>query len=44
MDGVIGKVTYEGELSPFLPLLLLGQYTHVGKGCVFGLGKFVVQT
>lgn len=42
MDGVIGKITYTGDLSPFLPLLLLGQYTHVGKGCVFGLGQYTV--
>ena len=40
MDGFVGEVTYAGELQPFLPLLLLGQYTHVGKGCVFGLGKY----
>lgn len=42
MDGVIGKITYTGDLAPFLPLLLIGQYLHVGKGCVFGLGKFSV--
>jgi hypothetical protein len=42
MDGVIGNITYTGDLAPFLPLLLIGQYTHVGKGCVFGLGKFFV--
>lgn len=42
MGGVVGHVTYAGDLTPFLPLLLMGQYLHVGKGCVFGLGKFSV--
>lgn len=44
MEGVVGAITYAGDLAPFLPLLLVGQYTHVGKGCVFGLGKYVVLT
>jgi len=43
MDGVVGDITYAGNLAPFLPLLLLGQYTHVGKGCVFGLGQYLVE-
>lgn len=54
MSGVVGRIQYalpplptmSGDggdgLAPFLPYLWLGQYTHVGRGCVFGLGKFVV--
>lgn len=42
MGGVVGSLTYEGELAPFLPLLLLGQYTHIGKNTTFGLGKYVL--
>jgi hypothetical protein len=36
MGGFVGEVTYEGALAEFLPLLILGQYTHVGKYAVWG--------
>jgi hypothetical protein len=39
-DGAVGEITYTGELSPFLPFLLAGEIVHVGKGCVFGRGKY----
>lgn len=40
LGGVTGVVTYRGELAPFLPLLRLGQLIHVGKGAVFGNGRY----
>lgn len=40
MGGFIGEVIYEGELEEFLPLLILGQYTHVGKYAVWGNGRY----
>jgi hypothetical protein len=42
-DAFCGEVTYEGNLSPFIPFLLLGTHTHVGSGTVFGMGKFTVD-
>jgi len=42
LSGVVGTATYAGELSPFLPLLALGEWLHVGKGATFGLGKYRV--
>lgn len=40
LGGVVGEVTYQGDLEEFIPLLLLGQYTHVGKAAVFGMGGY----
>lgn len=42
IGGFVGTVSYEGEISSFLPLIVLGQFTHVGKNTSFGLGKYVV--
>lgn len=42
-DGIVGEVAYEGELRPFWPYLVLGQWLHVGKGATFGLGRYEVQ-
>jgi CRISPR-associated endoribonuclease Cas6 len=42
MCGVTGEVEYQGELKEFLPYLILGQYIHVGKNTVFGLGNFKI--
>ncbi len=40
MGGIIGSLTYQGNITPFLPLILLGQFTHIGKNTTFGLGKY----
>lgn len=44
LGGLVGSVTYAGDLTPFLPLLRLGELIHVGKNAVFGNGRFVVET
>ncbi len=43
MGGFTGAITFEGEIEPFLPYLLLGEYLHVGKGTSFGLGKYEIM-
>ncbi|MGO0122579.1 CRISPR system precrRNA processing endoribonuclease RAMP protein Cas6 [Desulfothermobacter acidiphilus] len=40
--GVVGWALYEGPWAEFYPLLLLGEFLHVGKGTVFGQGKYKV--
>jgi hypothetical protein len=42
-DGIVGDAVYEGDLRPFWPLLVLGQWVHVGKGATFGLGRYEVS-
>jgi hypothetical protein len=34
MGGFVGKVSFEGDLEEFMPLISLGEYIHVGKGQV----------
>jgi hypothetical protein len=36
----MGAITFAGELGPYLPYLRLGEITHVGSGCVYGLGRY----
>jgi len=43
MGGFIGEAIYEGDLEEFLPLLILGQYTHVGKYAVWGNGRYEIE-
>ena len=44
MGGVLGEVTFEVPQAefwqPFQPLLAAGEWVHVGKGTVMGLGKY----
>lgn len=42
MGGLVGSITFKGDFEPFLPLLSLGEYIHVGKGTSFGLGKYKI--
>ena len=47
MSGVLGRVVFEApeasEWEPYLPLLAAGEWVHVGKGTVMGLGKYRVE-
>ncbi|MEO5355608.1 MAG: CRISPR system precrRNA processing endoribonuclease RAMP protein Cas6, partial [Magnetococcus sp. XQGC-1] len=43
LGGVVGQWSLHGLLVPFLPLLYLGQWLHVGKNATFGLGHYRLQ-
>ncbi len=40
IGGLVGRVTFEGELAPFIHWLIWGQFTHVGKDAVKGNGWY----
>lgn len=44
LSGFMGEVTYLGRASNLLPLLIWGQFTHVGKDATKGNGWFLVDT
>ena len=39
-EGLVGEAVYDGDLTPFWPHLVFGQWTHVGSGTTFGLGSY----
>ncbi len=43
MDGLVGEVVYQGNLSQFIPYLKIGEKIHIGKGTAFGLGKYQLK-
>ena len=43
MGGLVGRVTFEGNLEPFLPWLVWGEVVHVGKDAVKGNGWYEIR-
>ena len=44
MSGFVGSVRFEGELTPFLPFICLGEYLHIGHHTAFGYGQYRLRT
>lgn len=42
LGGLIGEITFAGDFSAFLPLLLWGELLHVGRATAFGLGRYAL--
>ncbi|MDI6756372.1 MAG: CRISPR system precrRNA processing endoribonuclease RAMP protein Cas6, partial [Thermodesulfobacteriota bacterium] len=42
LGGFLGTISFTGDLSAFLPYVILGELVHVGKGSSFGLGKYEI--
>lgn len=40
--GVIGELELSGDLTVFLPLLISGQWLHVGNKTSFGMGRYQI--
>ena len=40
LGGLKGVINLEGNLSPFMPYLRLGEQVNVGQGTSFGLGRY----
>ena len=44
MGGLVGSFELAGRgLEAFWPIMWLGQWTHAGKGCSMGLGRYVLE-
>lgn len=43
VSGFVGAAHYCGDLRPFIPLLMLGEVLHVGKGAVLGQGQYCID-
>ncbi len=44
LGGLVGAVTYRGDLGEYVPMLRFAEKVHVGKNSTFGLGLFKVST
>jgi CRISPR-associated endoribonuclease Cas6 len=44
ISGFVGEVAYQGDIDQFAPFLFLGEYLHVGGGCTYGLGKYILES
>ena len=40
LEGLIGRITFTGDLSLFSDLLSLGELVHIGKNATMGLGQY----
>jgi len=44
LGGLMGMISFRGNLDPFLLYLRLGEKVNLGQGTTFGLGKFRIHT
>lgn len=43
LGGFIGKITLQGNIKRFYPLLLIGEKINIGKNTLFGLGEYTIE-
>ena len=44
LGGLVGRAEYRGPWREFGEVLRWGEILHVGKGCTFGLGKYLISS
>lgn len=44
MGGIVGDVTYEGDLGKYVPIINCVRKLHIGKQTAFGLGKLTAES
>jgi len=42
LGGVVGEITYTGNIEPFIQFLRAGEILHAGKNTSFGLGRYEI--
>jgi hypothetical protein len=40
LDGFMGEITFDPPLHELLPMLVAGEFLHIGSGTAFGLGRY----
>lgn len=43
LGGIMGTFTLQGDLTKLYPYLVMGEYFHVGKSTVLGMGKYRIE-
>jgi len=43
LGGLMGKITFEGQINQFMPYIKLCEQLHIGKNTSFGLGKYQIS-
>lgn len=43
LDGLMGEIWFEGELTPFVPWLYAAQTLHLGRNTTFGMGRVQIE-
>lgn len=43
LGGIVGTITYNGSVEPYIEILRSGEILHVGKNTTFGLGKYIIE-
>lgn len=38
--GMVGRIRFRGDITPFSHLLQMGEWVHIGRGTVYGMGMY----